>query len=194
MPRRSEAGLTLLEMMVVLMITAMALTLGFQSLGQWQRADATIAGVTSSLRQMKLIESWLRGSVRGLAPVEQSPFEGTASNWSGITLDAVFAGPGGATAQQWAIVEDPTGVSLQLTEAGQTSELPLPLVNSARFVYLDPDGSSQDRWPPALGTASHLPAGVGLELDFENGRTQLWISSVAGVADPVYLPFEMEQD
>ena len=36
--RRHARGLTLLEMLVVLMIAGMALAIGFQSLGQWRRA------------------------------------------------------------------------------------------------------------------------------------------------------------
>ena len=41
--RRRARGMTLLEMLVVLGIAAMALTLGFQSLGQWRRADIAIS-------------------------------------------------------------------------------------------------------------------------------------------------------
>ena len=37
-----QRGLTLLEMMVVLLIAGMAVALGFQSLGQWRRANAAI--------------------------------------------------------------------------------------------------------------------------------------------------------
>ena len=60
------SGLTLLEMMVVLMIASMALALGFQSLGQWRRASTAIATLGSATRHSTLTESWLRESLRGL--------------------------------------------------------------------------------------------------------------------------------
>lgn len=191
---RAQAGLTLLEMIVVLMIAAMALTLGFQSLTQWQRSDAAIAGVTGDLRQAKLVESWLRGAVRGLVPVEEQPFEGEPTGWSGLTLGAVLSSQGGSTTQAWRVLDATGEVALELTEFGRASVFPLPGVISARFAYLDPEGGTHDRWPPALGTGSNLPSAVALELVFEDSRTQWWATAIGGAADPVYLPFEMEQD
>ena len=63
-----QLGLTLLEMMVVLLIAGMAVALGFQSLGQWRRANAAISSVSGAIQQTTLTESWLTDSLRGLIP------------------------------------------------------------------------------------------------------------------------------
>lgn len=190
--RPDQAGLTLLEMLVVLMIAAMALALGFQSLGQWRRADAAIAGVTGEVRQARLVEGWLRSSVQGLLAVEDAPFAGAAEQMAGITLAPVMAGPGGNTAIEWRVMPQGGAVLLQLSEHGRTVELPLPDVTAARFVYVDSAGEPHPQWPPALGTADHLPSVVALQVTRVSGGEKLWAAAVRGALNPVYRPYEPE--
>ena len=56
-PTTQQQGLTLLEMMVVLLIAGMAITLAFQSLGQWRRANAAISSISGATQQTTLTES-----------------------------------------------------------------------------------------------------------------------------------------
>ena len=51
---RGQNGLTLLEMLVVLLIASMAISLGYQSLGQWQRANAAISNISGATQQATL--------------------------------------------------------------------------------------------------------------------------------------------
>ncbi|AUZ54182.1 hypothetical protein B1L07_02480 [Stenotrophomonas acidaminiphila] len=82
--RQRQRGLTLLEMMVVLLITGMAIALGFQSLGQWRRANAAIAGISGATQQATLTESWVESSLRSLYPVKEEAFEGRRNTWPGL--------------------------------------------------------------------------------------------------------------
>src|SRR5690606_2078355 len=101
---RRAAGLTLLEMLVVLIIAGMALAIGFQSLGQWRRADAAINGLNAQTRQATLARSWLESSVRALVPVEDEEFSGDATGFAGVTLQPLLDSQGGATPVTWKAV------------------------------------------------------------------------------------------
>ncbi|MCD9047784.1 type II secretion system protein [Luteimonas sp. MHLX1A] len=195
MSRSSESGMTLLEMLVVLVIASMALALGFQSLGQWRRANAAIETLTLQGRQMMLSRSWLESSVRGLHPVEDTPFAGQGEQWTGVTLQPVLATQGGATAVSWRIERGAGGVVvLSLEEGSQALELPLGEVADARFEYLDPEGGLHPQWPPALGLNDHLPAAVGLVLEGAPGDQRVWLAPVIGMRNPVPVMYEPETD
>lgn len=195
MVRTRQHGLTLLEMMVVLIIAGMALALGFQSLGQWRRAEAAISALGSQVRQQALARDWLQSSLRALTPVEADPFSGTADTLHGTTLQPVFAPQGGATPIDWRIVRDGDGLHLDLGEAGGSPvPLPLPAAATAEFAYLDAEGKSHDRWPPALGQQDHLPAAILLRMNEPDGRTRLWGARIVGIRNPVPVFYERDQD
>ncbi len=96
MPRQQD-GLTLLEMLVVLLIAGMAIALGFQSLGQWRRANASISSISGATQQTTLTEAWLESSLRSLIPLKEVEFQGTGDRLSGISVQPVQSHQGGAT-------------------------------------------------------------------------------------------------
>lgn len=194
MSSSSESGMTLLEMLVVLVIASMALALGFQSLGQWRRANAAIETLTLQGRQMMLSRSWLESSIRGLHPVEDTPFAGESDHWEGVTLQPVLETQGGATAMRWEIQREAGGVVLALEEAGRALALPLGEFAGARFEYLDREGRLHPQWPPALGISDHLPAAVGLVLEGAPEDQRVWLASVIGMRNPVPVMYEPETD
>lgn len=192
--RRYASGLTLLEMMVVLMIAGMALALGYQSLAQWRRAETSIAGLGGDLRQQRLAQQWFESSLRGLLPVESAAFVGDAARLSGVTTRPVLASQGGASAVEWRI--DPETPALLLEEDGKSLRLPLETTGTIRFVYLDQEGKEHDQWPPKLGLHPHLPAAIALVQQPANGqRPRYWLAAIAGRPDPVeILMYEPEAE
>lgn len=193
--RRLASGLTLLEMMVVLMIAGMALALGYQSLAQWRRAEASISGMGSALRADRLSRLWFESSVNGLVPVDKAPFSGQPGSLSGYTTRPVVAGQGGLTAFNWEI--DTEARTLVLDEDGRQLQLPLPAAATSRFVYFDREGKEYDQWPPKLGLATHLPAAVALVQppDAADERPRYWMAAVSGKLDPIeILMYEPETD
>ena len=186
-----QHGLTLLEMMVVLLIAGMAVALGFQSLGQWQRANAAIANIGGAIQQATLTESWLTDSLRGLIPVPEATFEGSTDKLQGVTTLPVQSHQGGATEIQWSIGNEAGRQHLLLQEgADRRMELPLPGVRSARFAYMDKEGKLHAQWPPKLGLHEHLPAAILLSQDMEDGGNRVWAAAISGSRNPYLNPFE----
>ncbi|QDW66348.1 PulJ/GspJ family protein [Luteimonas granuli] len=187
-------GFTLLEMIVVLMIAAMALTLGFQSLGQWQRAQTGIAAIGEAARETVLTQDWLRDSLRGLTPLEDPVFTGDADGVAGITLAPVLSGQGGLTPIRWRL-EDEAGVAwLLLTEHDDTLRLPLPGGGPAHFGFIDREGEVHAEWPPRLGLHDQLPAAIMLTIEADGQPAHVWIAAVAGDRNSYYRAFEREPD
>lgn len=189
---RLQSGLTLLEMLVVLLVASMAIAIGFQSLGQWRRANEAMTRVGGAIQQTTLTESWFEASVHSLIPVNQSPFKGDREALHGTMTQSVQFHQGGATDTHWAI-DNPQGqTQLTVTEDGKSLTLPLLDVESAHFTYLDKDGKPHEQWPPRLGKHAALPATVVLQLHMDDGSTHLWAGTVAGARDPYFNPFEPE--
>lgn len=189
-----QRGLTLLEMLVVLLIAGMAIALGFQSLGQWRRANTAIAGISGATQQTTLTESWLESSLRSLFPVQEETFEGTAQRLTGVATQPVQSHQGGATTVSWSIHEDGPVRSLRLNEGGKELDLPLPGVTKATFSYMDKEGRMHEQWPPKLGLHDHLPAMIVLEQEMDDGRQRQWAAAIAGARNPHATPFEVELD
>lgn len=190
----SQLGLTLLEMMVVLLIAGMAMALGFQSLSQWRRADAAISSIQGSTQERALIESWLRSSIRSLVPIEQHAFSASSDSLEGVSASAVLSHQGGASHVSWKIDTSPAGVLLTLIEDEESMELLLRDSESANFKYMDTAGTLHAQWPPKLGLSDHLPPVVLLEQMDTSGHRFTWAVNVAGALNPVPSPFEPEDD
>lgn len=189
-----QAGMTLIEMLVVLIIAAMALALGFQSLGQWRRANTAIDSLSAQSRQVILTRSWLQASARALHPVEERAFEGERNGWSGVTLQPILATQGGATPMAWELVREAGRVSLRAQENDDVIELPLAGVQQAYFEFVDTSGRSHPQWPPLLGQHDQLPDAVLLHLEDATGVQRIWAASIAGIRNPVMIMYEPETD
>lgn len=186
-----QRGLTLLEMMVVLLIAGMAVALGFQSLGQWRRANAAISGISGTIQQTTLTESWLADSLRGLIPVPEQTFEGSEDKLLGVTTLPVQSHQGGATDIEWSIRSE-AGLPHLLLKEGTDRRLDLPLsgVSRARFAYMDKEGKLHAQWPPKLGLHDHLPAVVLLSQEMDDGSRRVWAATISGSRNPYTNPFE----
>ena len=189
---RRVSGFTLIEMLVVLMIAGMALALAYQSLSQWRLASERLTATSGALREQRLAQAWFEDSIRGMTPVAERPFEGSADAFSATTLAASYGPPGVPTVIGWSIERTGTAASLVLVEAGHRLALPLAEGTSAAFVYIDRDGASHDRWPPATGVADDLPASVAV-VEYAAGGT-VWLATVKGVLIPPLIPPMFEPD
>lgn len=193
---RRQSGLSLVEMLVVMMVAGFALMLATQSLGQWQRAQQRIGYTTQLGREQRLIESWWLASARGQQAVAETPFEGDARGFRGVSLQPVLLPAGTPAATAWRLDEQPRQpLALVLEEGGRHLALTVAEAEDARFTYLDHEGETHPQWPPALGLHPMLPAAIGLDyLDARTGSRRLWLASIAGPAKPTPTPFEPESD
>ena len=190
----TQRGLTLLEVLVVLLIAGMAIALGFQSLGQWRRAQQSITQVTSSLQEVDLAHSWWRESAEGLIADRARPFKGDSTSFSGSSLRPVTSHQGGATPLTWTLATSSMQWQLSLTENQSTLAIPLRDARKAEFGYLDALGKSHDTWPPKNGTHNHLPDAVLLTQEMPSGRTRIWVAAIRSSKTPLQLQFETDVD
>lgn len=189
-----QRGLTLLEMLVVLLIAGMAIALGFQALGQWRRTNTVISSIGGATQQATLTESWLESSLRSLVPLQEDPFEGARDRLHGVALQAVQSHQGGATAVDWTIQADRGQYQLLLKEGAGELALPLPGATAATFGYLDKDGRAYEQWPPRQGLHDHLPAVIVLQQTLDDGSRRIWASAIAGSHNPRFNPFQPDLD
>lgn len=190
--RGRQRGLTLVEMLVALMIAGFALALAAQSLGQWRRAQERVATTTQAGRETRMVESWLRDSIRGLVAIADNRFEGDARGFAGMTLTPVLQAGGTPQRQRWRLDDDAT---LTLEEAGKVVSLPQLALSRPRFTYLDADGKAHDRWPPALGQHPPLPAAIGLQFDSARGQARrVVLAAILAPGPRVTVPHELEAD
>ena len=188
---RRQRGLTLLEMMVVLLIAGMAVTLGFQSLGQWRRANTAISNISGAIQQTALTQSWLEESLRSLIPLKEQPFKGTVDRLTGITTQPIQSRQGGTTEIEWSIRIE-AGIQHLLLKEAQGSRLDLPLRGTSRanFSYMDAEGRLHSQWPPKLGLHDHLPAAIVLSQQMDDGTHRIWATHISGPHNPHFNPFE----
>ncbi len=190
-------GFTVIEMMVVLIIIGMALVLGFQSLGQWQIAEATLDRMSAATRARALASIWWADSVRGLTPVDARVFRGDGQSMEGLTLAPVFGQPGAVTPIRWMIMDDPeAGLALQLSEDGRDRLFALTDVVQARFRYVSREGEASDNWPSeSLGLeGTNLPAYVELVMRDSAGSEAVWASFVVGPLEQPYKPMYFDDE
>jgi prepilin-type N-terminal cleavage/methylation domain-containing protein len=183
----ARAGLTLLELLVALLLTAVAVSLGYAAFAATADAHARATRDVDPVAAVAARREWLRGiiaSARIGAPGDGAAFEGT---------DAARRGPGAGVAADDALVlvgRDDTGddawVRLHVERdpsAGSSglvadvAPFPRRPGDRVRRLLLDPEVTAFDvsylspvpprRWLPAWDAQGILPAAVRLRLDGE---------------------------
>jgi general secretion pathway protein J len=168
-------GFTLLEMLVVLVITALISTLLIQGLGQALALREGFSAYVDDLEHGTLRETWFRHSVQGLIP-DYPPtvhtnffqaatpfvFKGNSLEFSGLTLAALDADNGVPMPFAWLLVrEDETTLLHYRNSRGEVWEVWRWHGDSGTFVYIDRDGKHHPQWPPA-GNFNDFPDIPGL--------------------------------
>lgn len=191
-----SGGFTLMETLVMLVLVSFAVLLMFQMLGSYRVARERIAATAGDIDRRALFDAWFLDSVRGLHPEANTPFKGTATDFSGFSLNPLFAAPGAPVALEWTLQTGRDGEwVVSYSEDGKPRwSLPLADTREVRFVYLDRDGNPQDQWPPDSGVQAGLPVSVALvQVGAAGVRTR--VASVRGPLEPLpYNPFQLEQD
>lgn len=195
--RAVPRGFTLLEMLVVLIITSLAAGLLMEAsthvLGLQQRLNAQL----ERLRGPALSADWLRQVVQGLQPDYDDGahrFTGTARGFAGLTTNALSGAYGGlepfAVVLQHDAATDTTtlryapGAGAGAVAGRMADALPEDVNGAGRAVvllrwpgnaqrlrYWDDKGAPHEDWPPPLGQWPPLPRAITLEGD-GNGNNE----------------------
>jgi len=194
--RRRARGLTLLEMLVVLVMIALISTLTLQGLGYVLGQRERFARYLDDAHDGELARTWYRRVTEGLYPQRRAPgegFQGSAERLAGLTLQPLARGAGIPAAVTLRLEPRDGGVSLRYAERGAADGWELqrwPGASGAAFAYRDGQGAWHARWPPRRDFADprerapQLPAAVRLTVRGAEGGARVWQTRVAARRDP----------
>lgn len=161
-----DRGFTLIEVLVVLVITALVSTLLFQALAQVYRLHERFGEQLAQSRAGAMRVDWYRQVLQGLqtdyADGKQR-FVGDARHLAGLSATPLTESGG---APQWLTLEvaadTSVGGELRYSYGSRsTALLQWSSPGRAEFAYLDDAGAEHAVWPPqASGVWPQLPAAV----------------------------------
>jgi prepilin-type N-terminal cleavage/methylation domain-containing protein len=165
---RMQQGFTLLEMLVVLLLTGMVSGLLFQGLQQVFRLETHFGRELFNTQEGAMYGEWFRQSVNGLIPDRNDgkyKFKGSEREFSGMTISPLNTAAEAMLPFSWRLGFDRKSGQTQL-RYGMQDDAPVVMEwpgNSGRFVYVDGKEESHDAWPPPFGKWPQLPRAVYLE-------------------------------
>ncbi len=148
LPVSRNRGLTLVEMLVVIMLVSMVVTLLVQGLGSSMGLYQRIVSEQGQRYHHAMIFSWLRDSIEAAVP---NSFEKERFNGSLYALNLATFSPLIDTAYtnkiiSWQVTDSPPWV-LEYQEGSELIKLPLSVDSRPYFEYQDQDQRWHDRWP-----------------------------------------------
>lgn len=190
LPNRSgQAGFTLIEVLVVLVIVGVTSGVLFQALEQAYRLQERFGSELFKVQQGQMAADWYRQTVQGLQPDYpdgQNLFRGEGQTFSGLTSNPLGDEYGAPTPISWMIRANQQNNTTELIYLEGSRETPILTWrgNRARFIYMDEQQALHDSWPPPLGLATQLPKQIQLVAD-DAGEPIVIIASPMGPASPL---------
>lgn len=163
-------GFTLVEILVVLIITGFIVAILLQSLHQVFRLQTQFGSEIFHTQNGAMYADWFRQSINGLMPDHDKgaqKFRGERRQMHGLTLSPLDRENGTLAAFVWRLEFDARSglTSLYYGDTGEkeTSQILTWSSNSGRFIYIDAENAAHDNWPPFLGNWPQLPNAIYLE-------------------------------
>ena len=151
-----QRGFTLIEMLVVLVLTALVVAIAFDGLGRVADLRVRLARHLDGALDETIVGSWFRTSIAALQPdLVGAPdaFRGNATEMNGLTLKPIDLPAGAATAFAWRLQAEAASGTTRLAYRGSDGtwrEIAAWSGAGARFLYAGPDGEWRSEWPPPL--------------------------------------------
>lgn len=182
------SGLTLLELLVVLVLASLLGVLVVQGTGFFLGRYETATRIGRSSSRAVLQQRWFVSTVRGMVPSlrDDRRFEGEGGAFEGLTLRPLAAQSGRPTRVRWFIDTGASeGSPIAYEEGGmEWTVLTLP-ESDVSFQYADSAGRWHDRWTPDARSQRGIPSAVRLVSGLE--RT-IWVARPALFPRPVIGP------
>ena len=182
---RAARGLTLIEMLVVLVLVSLLGTLLIQGAGFFLGQYAAVQRVHREASREELRRHWFVSTLQAMVPskVETRRFAGDASSFEGVTLQALAGEPGRPLRVRWSI--DAGGASPAVVYAEEDAA-PWTVLRAddeaLAFQYADSTRQWHERWPVTGDTLERIPRMVRLVSG--SGRT-LWLARLDLFPEPV---------
>ena len=187
--RKAVLGLTLIEMLVVLVLVSLLGTLLIQGTGFFLGRYATVSRIHREASHAALGQHWFISSVQAMVPsrLEARRFAGDASSFEGVTLQALAAESGLPVRARWSIaVDGASEIVVYAQEGGEPWTVLVSDDGGLAFQYADSTGHWHDRWPTASNARSplreHIPRMVRLS---SHGGGPLWLARLDLFPEPV---------
>ena len=180
----SRRGFTLVEVLVVMAITALVTTVLLQALSQVYLLQTRFGEQLSQSQAGAMRVDWWRQVVQGLEPdfVDgKRKFSGQSDRMEGLSTQGLGTELGGPKAFA---LELGNGELRYLAGEQATSLLRWPAGDRAEFAYLDSEGQAHPQWPPVSTRAEalQLPAAVLLRLSSPAG-SEVLLATPRGVRE-----------
>jgi len=167
-----QRGFTLIEMLVVLVITGIIVGTLFPAIEQLDKIQRQANTLRSNMQNKAMIDDWLRQVIQGVQadyPDGQSIFSGSAHELAGLTINPLNRDYGGLADFKVRLHYDVATDRTLLEYQSGVESTPLKewQGRQGQFAYLDADAVAHDSWPPPLGQWPQLPKAVMLKMEIE---------------------------
>lgn len=171
----SQAGISLLEVLVVMVIASLASTIVFQGFSQITIIDRQFSAQNDFMRDQAMTRSWWRSSIESIQPDRidgNSKFKGTPKKLSALSTSALGNLYGTPQSIHWTLDFFPERGTINLiSHIGMTASIVQSWPgNNGEFFYYDYDGQRYTNWPPESGMPPQIPAMV--EMRITHGERQ----------------------
>lgn len=184
-------GLTLLEMLVVLMLLGLLSTALLQGMAFFSAKYEAVQRWRQDAGQAMLRQHWFAWSVSGLAAygVEARRFTGDGYSFAGISLQPLAADAGLPVEARWSLsAEEGDAAILRYQERSGLSDEGVDWLIAQfddpelRFQYADRAGRWHDRWPLPEALEDWTPKAIRLSSASE---APIWLAQVSVTLDPI---------
>ena len=182
---RTAKGLTLLELLVVIVLVSLLSTLVIQGVGFYLGKYQIVRRVQHEASLGLLHQRWFASTVRGMVPhrLERLRFAGDGAAFEGFTLQPLAAEPGMPMNVRWSITADSNSQTVAYSEEGNVEWKVLKLEGAdLSFQYADVNASWHDSWPVSGLDGKTIPHMIRLR----SAREQtLWLVHLGLFPEPV---------
>ena len=191
---RTQSGMTLLELLVVMTLLALVTSLLMQGFGTALSTYERVQRRQSEGMPLELGYRWFSQTLSGTQAELDPPrhFKGDAQRFGGITHQPLQGSNGQVSFFSWQLSETPTGeLQLSYSQPG-TSEWAIvnwPAGSTGRFIYRALDGSAVEQWPPPsssipLPIDGRIPGAFLLEVTPADAPPIRWYTNLPGRTFP----------
>jgi len=170
MMQRTQKGLTLLEVLVVLVIVSLVATMMMQGFGYTMGMYQRVVNTQRDGYKQVMAYKWLRQTLSATAPPRDYDvyFKADAQGLVATSFHPLFRAAEGKTVIGWRVESTAVGWALIYTEAEQDFQVLQGDDGLASFEYLDAQDSWRDSWPPEEVEPRRIPEAVRLMVGEDN--------------------------
>lgn len=162
-----QTGFTLIEVLVVLIMTGTITGVLFQALERAYRLQDDFGAELFGAQQGQMATDWYRQTVQGLRidyPDSKNLFKGSEQEFSGLSDNSLGRKAGAPAPIRWQIRKNLRSGLIELVYSEQDKDTPILSwqTKAARFAYIDDQQTAHDIWPPPMGRWPQMPKHIQL--------------------------------